>query len=93
ETPPIQLVVSASPDLIRSFISGYQKDPAFKEKWTRKPRSLDPWYPGQCYYRDQQGLLFFRDADFLPKLCVPRSMRAQLLRHHHESPYISAHAG
>jgi hypothetical protein len=38
-------------------------------------------------------LLFFRDANFMPQLCIPRSLQASILREAHKSPYQPAHAG
>ncbi|GJF00591.1 polyprotein [Phanerochaete sordida] len=53
----------------------------------------DSWHPAQRFFKDQDGLLFFRDADFQPRLCVPKSLRNEVLRTFHESPFESAHAG
>ena len=44
-------------------------------------------------FRDSDGLLYFRDADFKPKLCVPWSKRTEILAEAHESPFKTAHLG
>ncbi|EJD34725.1 hypothetical protein AURDEDRAFT_37673, partial [Auricularia subglabra TFB-10046 SS5] len=89
--PPPTLLISMSPALRKRYVDGYKADPAFKDKgFNSDERS---WYPGNRFYRDQDGLLFFRDADLMPCLCVPRPEQADLLKHIHESEWEAAHAG
>ncbi|KZV98062.1 hypothetical protein EXIGLDRAFT_583098, partial [Exidia glandulosa HHB12029] len=89
--PPPTLLVGMSPALKAKYSRGYDADPAFKGKgFDSDERS---WYAGTRFYRGNDGLLFFRDADFMPRLCVPRSEQAALLRQVHESPFETAHAG
>ncbi|KZV81162.1 ribonuclease H-like protein, partial [Exidia glandulosa HHB12029] len=61
--------------------------PALRKRYS-KGYDSDP-----AFYRGKDGLLFFRDADFMPRLCVPRGEQAALLRQVHESPFEMAHAG
>ncbi|EJD43087.1 hypothetical protein AURDEDRAFT_35286, partial [Auricularia subglabra TFB-10046 SS5] len=88
---PPTLLVTMHPDLKRRYSAGYEKDQAFKGKgFNSDERS---WYAGNRFYRGSDGLLFFRDADFMPRLCVPRSEQPALLRHMHENAFETAHAG
>ncbi|KZW00785.1 hypothetical protein EXIGLDRAFT_587718, partial [Exidia glandulosa HHB12029] len=87
---PPTLLVSMSEELRQRYINGYAADPAFAGQGEGDETS---WYPGNRFYRGKDGLLFFRDADLMPRLCVPKSERAALMRHIHESAYESAHAG
>ncbi|EJD51369.1 hypothetical protein AURDEDRAFT_31160, partial [Auricularia subglabra TFB-10046 SS5] len=89
--PPPTLVVCMSQDLKKHYSKGYDTDLAFKGKgYDSDERS---WYAGTRFYRGNDGLLFFRDADFMPRLCVPKSEQATLLRLLHESEFETAHAG
>ncbi|EJD49358.1 hypothetical protein AURDEDRAFT_38121, partial [Auricularia subglabra TFB-10046 SS5] len=88
---PPTLLVSMHPVMKRRFKKGYAADPFFKDKgYDSDERS---WYAGTRFYRGKDGLLYFRDADFLPRLCVPRSERANILKLLHESSFETAHAG
>ncbi|EJD48853.1 hypothetical protein AURDEDRAFT_30721, partial [Auricularia subglabra TFB-10046 SS5] len=88
--PPTLLVVM-SDELKRRYSKGYDRDSAFKGKgFNSDERS---WYSGNRFYRGNDGLLYFRDADFMPRLCVPKSEQPTLLQHLHESAFETAHAG
>ncbi|KZT32356.1 hypothetical protein SISSUDRAFT_956598, partial [Sistotremastrum suecicum HHB10207 ss-3] len=90
---PGTFIISASQETIEAYLQGYSKDIAFKSRWLDPKSSADEWYPGRRYYKDTSGLLYFRDADLKPRLCVPNSLRASLLRQYHESPITGGHAG
>ena len=45
------------------------------------------------FQKGKDGLLYFVDADWKTRLCVPRSKIQFILRWIHESPHESAHAG
>ena len=47
----------------------------------------------QKFYKNEDGLLFFRDADWKACLCVPHSLVKKTLQEHHESAWETAHAG
>ncbi|GJE95785.1 hypothetical protein PsYK624_119730 [Phanerochaete sordida] len=91
--PPRAPLLHLEEDRKRAFVEGYRVDPFFKSRWEDPNAHVDSWYAGKRFFRDQDGLLFFRDADFQPKLCVPASLRAAVLKALHESPFDSAHAG
>ncbi|KAI0038551.1 hypothetical protein FA95DRAFT_1458873, partial [Auriscalpium vulgare] len=91
--PPPTIHVHMDESYLQSFLQGYKADAAFKQRWETTSQSPDTWDAGQRYFKDEKGLLYFRDADFQPRLCVPKSLRAGLLLQAHESPFESAHAG
>ncbi|EJD36142.1 hypothetical protein AURDEDRAFT_33447, partial [Auricularia subglabra TFB-10046 SS5] len=88
---PPTLLVSMHPEMKRRYQKGYAEDPVFKDKGLNSDERS--WYAGTRFYRGKDGLLYFRDANFMPRLCVPRAERANLLRLLHESEYEMAHAG
>jgi hypothetical protein len=51
------------------------------------------WKSGQQYFKDNDGFLYFRDANYQPRLCVPASQRNIILKEAHKNPFESAHAG
>lgn len=91
ELPPV--LVHLSPAKANEFIEGYKKDPHLKARWNDKANEPDSWYQGKRFFKTSDGLLFFRDADYQPRLCVPAAMRNEVLKTMHESPFESAHAG
>ena len=44
------------------------------------------------YYKDEDGLLFFQDAD-QKALCVPHLLVMETLQEHHKSAWETTHAG
>lgn len=91
--PPPNLHVSMKKDLLDAFVKGYQEDPAFRHIWDDPKSEPNGWTPGHRFFKDDSGLLYFRDSDYQPRLCVPKSQRAWILTEAHESPLTSAHAG
>ncbi|EJD41530.1 hypothetical protein AURDEDRAFT_33285, partial [Auricularia subglabra TFB-10046 SS5] len=88
---PPTLIVSMSAELRAAYVEGYESDSAFADKGADSDERS--WYAGSRFYRDSDGLLFFRDADLMPRLCVPRSQQPALLKRIHESSWEAAHAG
>ncbi|KIY61608.1 hypothetical protein CYLTODRAFT_327283, partial [Cylindrobasidium torrendii FP15055 ss-10] len=76
-------------ELLERFREGYNSDPQFTRvlEWTRSKE----WSHDYRFFRNEAGLLFFKDADYVPRLCVPRSLRAEILIQAHEHPLESAH--
>ncbi|KZV78810.1 hypothetical protein EXIGLDRAFT_633219, partial [Exidia glandulosa HHB12029] len=89
--PPPCIHVHMDPAVRKEWVKGYRKDPAFKDKG--KDTDESTWYHGTRFYKDKNGLLYFRDADFQARLCVPRNQRNALLSQIHDSPAELAHAG
>ena len=45
------------------------------------------------FYKDERGILFFRDTDWTERLCVPRSQVPALLKETHDRAFETTHAG
>ncbi|EIN06286.1 hypothetical protein PUNSTDRAFT_37322, partial [Punctularia strigosozonata HHB-11173 SS5] len=90
---PGHIFVHMSPEVLDAWVGGYTQDIAFRNRWREEGASSQSWHPGKRFFKDQRGLLYFRDADFIPRLCVPRSLIAQVLKRAHESPMETAHGG
>ncbi|RDB26459.1 Transposon Ty3-G Gag-Pol polyprotein [Hypsizygus marmoreus] len=90
---PAHLLVEMTPETISKFATGYLNDMFFKMRLEQCTATTDEWRPGICFFKDSRGLLYFRDADFQPWLCVPETMRNEILNKGHEAPGTTAHAG
>jgi hypothetical protein len=90
---PGALTISISPNRLQAFAQGYQEDPAFKHHWKDASTEGAELSASQRFYKSDDGLLIFRDADWVARLCVPRSEVRKVLKESHESPWESAHAG
>src|SRR5260370_33195210 len=93
ENKPGQLVVSIARGVIHWYIEGYLQDPAFEGHWRASLSTADELVMTHRYYKDEDGLLFFWDADWKARLCVPHSLVMETLQEHHESTWETAHAG
>ena len=89
------LLVSVNKDVREAFVRGYQTDPYFRTKWEEAPTStgLVREFHGQCFFRDDEGLLFFRSEEERVQLCVPKAEVPRVLTGLHDSPNIGAHEG
>ncbi|KZP24431.1 hypothetical protein FIBSPDRAFT_668151, partial [Athelia psychrophila] len=91
--PPPNIQVNVDPQLVKEFLEGYNQDEAFKSKW-KEALARDKMHdPGLRFYKDAEELLFFRDADYQPRLCVPKNLRNLVLEEAHDQPFGGAHAG
>lgn len=91
--PPPNIQVSLDAQLVQEFVNGYKQDEAFKNKWKEAPGRDKMSDPGLRFYKDDSDLLFFRDANYQPRLCVPKNTRNLVLREAHDQPYGGAHTG
>jgi hypothetical protein len=87
------LLVKFSDTERRSWVEAYSEDPALKSRWMSDDADSKSWRPGRRYIRDVDGLLYFRDADHIPRLCVPKSKIPLVLQEGHDSAFETAHAG
>ncbi|KAI5892344.1 uncharacterized protein SCHCODRAFT_02453939, partial [Schizophyllum commune H4-8] len=92
ERPPTVLV-HLNPETVREFLTGYLKDPYFAKRMEDAQGPEDEWTPGRRFMRDATGLLYFLDADYVPRLCVPKSKQRRVLEEAHENPIETAHGG
>src|SRR5260370_22973986 len=74
-------------------MKGYLQDPAFEGHWRASLLTADKLVTTHHYYKDEDGLLFFWDADWKARLCVPCSLVRETLQEHHKSTWETAHAG
>ncbi|KDR65781.1 hypothetical protein GALMADRAFT_33500, partial [Galerina marginata CBS 339.88] len=83
--------VHMDPDILKQWITGYDSSKAFKRIWTDVRSSGEEWTPGYRFFKDKDNLLYFKDADHNPRLCVPESFQERLLKAAHETASESAH--
>ncbi|KAF8174327.1 hypothetical protein K438DRAFT_1489263, partial [Mycena galopus ATCC 62051] len=86
--PPPNIHIGMEDHYRASWVEAYRDDSEFKNIWA-DPKGL--WTPGQRFFPSDGGLLFFRDADYQPRLCVPKSKRKEIKTEAHEAPLESAH--
>ena len=91
--PPGYIHTQMSDDIRQRWIQGYKDDPSFRSVWEDKRSEVGSWEPGFRFFKDLDGLLYFRDADYHPRLCVPKTLRLEILTEAHESPLETAHMG
>ncbi|KAI4294333.1 hypothetical protein K525DRAFT_149445, partial [Schizophyllum commune Loenen D] len=72
------------------FVKAYQNEAYWTTRWANANTSAE-WTPGRRYHRTDDGLLFFMDADYHPRLCVPDQLVPRILKTAHEEPMESAH--
>lgn len=89
---PPHLNIFVSEELVEKFVQDYQQDSFFFKRWNDPKSDLNSWHPSSRFFKDERGLLFFRDADYQPRLCVPSTQRAFILKEAHEDPFETAHA-
>ncbi|GBE78354.1 hypothetical protein SCP_0112390 [Sparassis crispa] len=88
-----KLLISLSQQFKERFMNGYTKDPFFRDKW-KKAGSLNVSpFDGQCFFRDEESLLFFHSEDNVARLCIPRAETAGIIAWAHDSPFEAAHKG
>jgi hypothetical protein len=75
------------------FIRGYKEDPYFRDRYTEEATSPEKVLTPSHFQKGRDRLLYFVDADWKNRLCIPRSKIQFVLRWIHESPHESAHAG
>lgn len=91
--PPPNVLVHLDEEAKREWVEAYQADPHLLKIWQDPKLLVENWIPGHRFFRDPAGLLFFRDADYQPCLCIPLEKRRSLLEEAHEQAYEGAHQG
>lgn len=87
------LLISLSEQLINEFAEAYQEDPSFRSKYADEVPNPHSVVTPSHFRKDPNGLLYFIDTDWNPKLCVPWAKINQILGWIHDTPYENAHAG
>ena len=91
--PPGYIHTQMAEDIRKKWIQGYLDDPGLRSAWEDRRSEAGSWEPGFRFFKDLDGLLYFRDADYHPRLCVPKTLRHDILTKAHESPFETAHMG
>lgn len=91
--PPPNIFVHLEEKTILEWIKGYAEDPHLAKIWDDPKSTAENWVPGYRFFKDKNSLLFFRDADYQPRLCVPLNQRRLILEESHEQAYEGAHQG
>ncbi|KAL1658253.1 hypothetical protein GGF50DRAFT_41462, partial [Schizophyllum commune] len=76
----------------QEFVDAYKTETYWKTRWESANTSAEG-VPGRRYHRTDDGLLFFMDANYHPRLCVPDRLVPRILKIAHEEPMESAHGG
>ena len=91
--PPGYIHTQMADDLRLKWVQGYLEDPGLRSVYEDKRSKVGSWEPGFRFFKDLDRLLYFRDADYHPRLCVPKALRRDVLTEAHESPFETAHMG
>ena len=75
------------------WIQGHLDDPGLRTAWKDRRSEVGSWEPGFWFFEDLDSLLYFRDADHHPRLCMPKALQTEILAKAHESPFETAHMG
>lgn len=87
------LLIRMDETYCRRWVTAYSKDPFFRKKWKDASTKELPEFVGQCFFKDNNGLLFMRMGDESAKLCVPHAEVPGLLSFIHDQSQESAHCG
>ena len=81
------------PKICKEFAEGYETDNFFAPRYIEVQPNEKTVISITHFQRGQDNLLYFVDASWKTRLCVPKSKINYVLQWIHESPYESAHAG
>ena len=88
-----QLLITVDPNVCKEFAEGYETDRFFAPRYVEIQPNEKTIISASHFQKGRDGLLYFIDAGWKTRLCVPKSKINYILRWIHESPYESAHAG
>jgi len=91
--PPPTISLAMSEDAKQQWRMAYLDDPMFRNVAQSDGSQYDNLGPGRRFFVDQDGMIFFSNEDYQPRLCVPIGQRNFVLKEAHKSPFESAHAG
>ena len=87
------LLLHIDPALLKQFKEGYERDAYFRERYAESADSPSKALTPSHFRKSANGLLYFFNADWEARLCVPRSMVNFVLTWIHEARDESAHGG
>jgi len=89
------VIVGLSPDELNKWKEGYQADSHFKkilEQWKEEERkNVQPFYPQ--YIHGSDGLIYFENWDGNKRICVPETLKIEIMEEVHNSLTETAHGG
>ena len=91
--PPPTIHLSMSEDAKSEWRKSYHEDPMFRAIMDDSTYKEETLTPGHRFFADKDGMIFFNNENYQPRLCVPVGQRNFILKEAHESPLESAHAG
>jgi hypothetical protein len=62
--PPPNIHIGMEEEFRASWVAAYSKDAEFGKIWSDPDVTAGIWKPGQRFFKNDEGLLFFRDADY-----------------------------
>ncbi|THU75805.1 hypothetical protein K435DRAFT_615332, partial [Dendrothele bispora CBS 962.96] len=87
------LLIGISTPELRKWVEGYQADRTFHPIISELSGNSDNLHGNSKYFLGDNGLLYFEDWNGNNKLCVPESLRIQVMKEVHDSITESAHGG
>jgi hypothetical protein len=87
------VLLGAKPEFLREFAKGYRKDTAFHRHYVESAPSPETLLTPSQFQKGSNGLLYFLDADWNSRLCIPKAQVLFILKWMHDSAIESAHAG
>ena len=87
------LLVGLDPEIVERFVQGYQDDPFFKQYYADEIPNPNIAITPSHFRKGSNGLLYFIDARWETRLCVPQSLIQFVLEWIHETPHEAAHSG
>jgi len=91
--PPPTIHLSMSKDAKKEWRKSYRDDPMFRTIVENATNSEDTPMPGRQFLVDRDGMIFFNNENYQPRLCVPAGQRNFILKEAYESTFESAHVG
>ena len=87
----METLLHASPENVKAILKGYEEDLHFSNNTRSFP--IEHPFVFKNYHRNKDGLIFFGDQSGKDCLCVPSSMRHDLMEEIHGSLTGAAHVG
>ncbi|PBK60369.1 hypothetical protein ARMSODRAFT_855517, partial [Armillaria solidipes] len=87
------LLVTTDPGIVKRFIEGYKKDISFRNRYMETVHNPVKELTPSHFHKADNRLLYFTNADWQLRLCVPASMVTYILNWVHSSPFEGAHEG
>ncbi|KAJ7224236.1 hypothetical protein GGX14DRAFT_387001 [Mycena pura] len=90
--PPPNILLGMDKSFMEEWRAAYDRDPNLRNRWNDPDIVKGHWSPGQRFFRNEEGMLFFRDADYQPRLCVPKDLVRAVMEEAHETPAGTVHS-